>query len=147
LFARGVDHGSASHATLPNSAFNGTLSHWLPSLWSRVVVVGQLVRFTVIANSEPDHPGRANQRSFASDDRRSICSSAYFGVGHEPEPLSDMRSPDARSRDTDWREGVTFSFQVILNKVEPPVGNRCFNLFTKDNWRSLRPYKMEPMRP
>jgi hypothetical protein len=70
-----------------------------------------------------------------------------IGVGHEPESLPDVRSPDARSRETDWREGVTFSFQVILNKVEPPVGNRCFNLFTKHDWRSLCPYKMEPMRP
>jgi hypothetical protein len=68
---------------------------------------------------------------------------SVVGVGHEPEPLSDMRSPDARSRDTDWREGVTFSFQVILNKVEPPVVNRCFNLLTKHCRRSDCPYKME----
>jgi hypothetical protein len=70
-----------------------------------------------------------------------------LGLGHEPESLPDMRSPDARSRDTDCPEGVTFTFQVILNKVEPAVVNRCINLFTKDDWRSLAPYKMEPMRP
>ena len=45
----GVPH-DASHATLPNSAFSGTLSHWLPSLWSRVVVVGQLTCCACIGN-------------------------------------------------------------------------------------------------
>ena len=48
----GVPH-DASHATLPNSAFSGTLSHWLPSLWSRVVVVGQLDNFDT-PNSVPN---------------------------------------------------------------------------------------------
>jgi len=142
-----------SHTVLPSSEFNSTLSHWLPSFQSRVVVVGHLVAFAITANDviairlDPV-PSRSPMRCFiakcASTD---LLSSLLTGVGHEPEPLSDVRSPDARSRDTDCPEGVAFAFQVILNKVEPPVGNRCINLFTKDDWRSLGPYKMEPMRP
>lgn len=53
----------------------------------------------------------------------------------DPEPLADVRSTDARSRDTDRPEGVADSFQVVLYKVEPAVANRFFNLLTKDDWR------------
>ena len=53
----GVPH-DASHATLPNSAFNGTLSHWLPSLWSLVVVVGQLDRFALVPSGQLSPPNR-----------------------------------------------------------------------------------------
>jgi hypothetical protein len=56
-----------------------------------------------------------------------------LGVGNEPQPLTAMWSADARSRDTCRCNGVAFSFQVSLNKVEPSVPNRCFNLLTKDN--------------
>jgi hypothetical protein len=56
-----------------------------------------------------------------------------LGVGHEPQSLSDVRSADARSRHTDRPAGVVFTFQVSLNKVEPSVVNRCFNLFSKDD--------------
>jgi hypothetical protein len=70
-----------------------------------------------------------------------------FGVSHEPEPLSDVRRPDARSRDTNRPAGVTFCFQVRLNKVEPSVVNRCVNLLTKDNVRSALADKVEPDRP
>jgi hypothetical protein len=34
-----------------------------------------------------------------------------------------------------------------LNKVEPSVVNRCFNLFTKDNVRSALADEVEPGRP
>jgi hypothetical protein len=34
-----------------------------------------------------------------------------------------------------------------LNKVEPTVVNRCFNLFTKDNVRSALADEVEPDRP
>lgn len=68
-------------------------------------------------------------------------------VGHEPKAVSDVERADARRRNTDRPNGVGFSFQVILNKIEPSVFNRCINLFTKDDWRSQGPYKMEPIRP
>jgi len=70
-----------------------------------------------------------------------------FGVGHEPQSLSDVRRPDAASRETNRPAGVTFSLQVRLNKVEPSVVNRCFNLFTKDNWRAALADEVEPDRP
>jgi len=61
--------------------------------------------------------------------------------------LPDVRCPDAASRQTTRPDGVTFSFQVIANKVEPAVGNRCFNLFTKDDWRAALADEPEPVRP
>ena len=57
-------------------------------------------------------------------------------VGHEPQSLSDVRSTDARNRDTGSREGVADSFHVSLNKVEPAMPNCSFNLFTKDDRRA-----------
>jgi hypothetical protein len=69
------------------------------------------------------------------------------GVGHEPHSLSNVRRPDARSRETDRPDGVTFSFQVILNKIEPPVANRCFNLFPHDDRRAALLEEPEPTGP
>jgi hypothetical protein len=57
------------------------------------------------------------------------------------------RIADARSRETDRPEGVAFSFQVRLNKVEPAVPNRCFNLLTKDNVRLALLDDVEPCGP
>jgi len=73
--------------------------------------------------------------------------SIVFGVGHEPQSLSDVRCPDAASRQTNRPAGVTFSFQVSLNKIEPSVLNRCFNLLTKDDSRAALADKIEPDRP
>jgi hypothetical protein len=58
-----------------------------------------------------------------------------------------MRRPDARSRYTDRPAGVVFSFQIRLNKIEPSVVNRCFNLFTKDNSRSALADEIKPDWP
>lgn len=68
-------------------------------------------------------------------------------VGHEPESLSDVERADARSRETTRPDGVVFRFQVIAKTVEPPVGNRAFNLFTKDDWRSALAEEVVPRRP
>jgi hypothetical protein len=61
--------------------------------------------------------------------------------------VPDVRSADARSRKTDRRKGVADSFQVILNNVKPAMGNRCFNLFTKNCLRPTLSDEMEPGRP
>ena len=73
--------------------------------------------------------------------------SRVVGVSHEPQPLSDVRCADARSRQTDRPDGVSFSFHVILNKVEPSVPKRCFNLLTKDSDRSALADEIEPDGP
>ena len=69
-----------------------------------------------------------------------MLSSPTHGVvhpfGNKPEPLPNVRCPDARSRQTDRPDGVAFSLQVIANKVKPAVPNRCFNLLTKEDWRA-----------
>ena len=58
-----------------------------------------------------------------------------------------MRCPDARSRETDRPDGVAFAFQVIANKVEPSVSNRCFNLLTKEDWRAALADEAMPRWP
>ena len=74
-----------------------------------------------------------------------------ISVGHplrnKPNPLSDVRSADARSRDTDRPDGVTDTFHVIRYSVEPAVSNRCFNLLTKDDWRATLADKSMPGWP
>jgi hypothetical protein len=68
-------------------------------------------------------------------------------VGHEPNPLSHVRRADTASRQTGMPDCVVDSFQVRLNKVEPPVPNRCFNLFAKDDRRAALLDEPEPMGP
>jgi hypothetical protein len=73
--------------------------------------------------------------------------SDLWGLRHEVQSVSDMRRTDARSRDTDSPEAVTFSLHVMLNKIEPSVFNCAFNLFAKDNVRSALLNKFEPCWP
>jgi hypothetical protein len=58
-----------------------------------------------------------------------------------------MRRADARSRYTCRPAGVAFTFQIRLNKIEPSVVNRCFNLLTKDDSRAALADEIEPDRP
>ena len=48
--------------------------------------------------------------------------SKTWGVGHEEQPLADVRRPTARSTQIRTPDGVTRSFQVQVNKIEPPEG-------------------------
>jgi hypothetical protein len=59
-----------------------------------------------------------------------------FGLGHEVKPLPDVRRPDARSAQIGRPEGVSRSFHVSVNKVEPSEARFASNLLAKDNWRS-----------
>lgn len=95
------------------------------SFQSRVVVVTQ-----------PDNCATIGKplRGFSTSCPR-FSASLALGAGHEVDSLSDVRRTDARSRDTDRCEGVTDSFHVSLNKVEPTVSNCRLNLLTKDDCR------------
>ena len=95
-------------------------------LLSFAVVVGQLagMHFAKAFRNDP-----LNCPWLAS------LSGTVNGVGHEPQPLADVRGADARSRNTGRREGVADSFHVSLNKVEPSEAVIARNLFTKDNRR------------
>jgi hypothetical protein len=61
-----------------------------------------------------------------------------IGVGHpdEPESLSDVRRPDARSAQISRPDGVARCFQVSLYKVEPIEAVLARNLLSKDDWRA-----------
>jgi hypothetical protein len=68
-------------------------------------------------------------------------------VGDEPKPVPDVRGADARSRQYRRPDGVTFSLQISLNKIEPAVSNRRFNLFTKYCCRAALSDEAEPDGP
>ena len=57
------------------------------------------------------------------------------GVGHPVEPVSNVRSTDARRRERDCPEGVIHGFHVSLYKVDPrPCVSAC-NLLSNDDCR------------
>ena len=73
--------------------------------------------------------------------------SLTVGDGHEVEALADVRSTDARRAQIRRPEGVTRSFQVSRNKVEPPEAIRARNLLSKDDWRAALADEPEPLGP
>jgi hypothetical protein len=74
-------------------------------------------------------------------------SSRPRGVGHEDNAVTGVRGADARSREYRRPAGVTDSFQVSENKVEPRPSSRAFNLFPKDRVRAMLADVPEPGRP
>jgi hypothetical protein len=77
--------------------------------------------------------------------------SCACGVVHpfsnKPEPLSDVRRPDARSAQIASPDGVTRCFHVSVYKVEPAEAVLARNLFSKDDCRLADADEMEPRRP
>jgi hypothetical protein len=69
------------------------------------------------------------------------------GVGHEEQPVPDVRCANAVCAQYRRRNGVAFRFQVCRNKVEPAVSNRRINLFSKDDWRAALADEPKPFRP
>jgi hypothetical protein len=85
-----------------------------------------------------------------------ICSGVFgvavswtCGVGQPdpPQPLSDVRSAEARSAQIDRPEGVIRSFQVSRNKVEPLEAVAARNLLSKDRCRAALRDETEELRP
>jgi hypothetical protein len=70
-----------------------------------------------------------------------------FGVGHPPQPLPSVRSPDAASRQIRRRNGVTCSFQVSVNMIEPSESSRSCNLLAKHCCRVALADETEERRP
>jgi hypothetical protein len=69
------------------------------------------------------------------------------GVGHEVDPLPDVRSADARRAQIRRPNGVTRSFQISRNSVEPREAICARNLLSKDDWRAALADEPEPFRP
>jgi hypothetical protein len=69
------------------------------------------------------------------------------GVGHEPQSLSLVRCADARSAQIRRPDGVTASFQVSENKVEPLEAKPARNLLSKEDWRATLADECEPCWP
>ena len=62
--------------------------------------------------------------------------SCAIGVGHEPEPLPDVRRADARSAQIGGPEAYPISFQVSAYSGEPLPAILARNLFSKDHCRA-----------
>src|SRR5690349_19637763 len=58
-----------------------------------------------------------------------------------------MWRTDARSAQIRRPDGVTASFQVSVNRVEPTKSVDARNLFSKDDWRATLADECEPCRP
>ena len=71
-----------------------------------------------------------------------------LGVGtDEIKSLPPVRRADTARSKYRLPNGVTFSFQVSLNKVEPAESNRCRNLLSKHDWRAALVNESLPYRP
>jgi hypothetical protein len=68
-------------------------------------------------------------------------------VGHEVQSLPDVRRPEARSAQIRRPDGVTRSFQVRRNNVEPSKAVFGRNLLAKDCVRAALANEPEPCRP
>jgi hypothetical protein len=82
--------------------------------------------------------GLARCRSLYASGSRALDSfaSLAFGVGHEEQPVPEVRRASARSRQNRRPDGVAAALQSIRHKVEPSVANRSINLLSKNDWRA-----------
>jgi hypothetical protein len=69
------------------------------------------------------------------------------GVGHPEEALADVGGADAVCAQYRRPAGVTFSFQVCENSIDPSEANRSRNLFAKDCVRATLADEPKPLRP
>jgi len=69
------------------------------------------------------------------------------GLGHEPEPLPLVRSPDAVCAQFNRPNGVRLRFQVCRHKVEPAVPSCVCNLLAKDSLRAALADEPKPRWP
>jgi len=70
-----------------------------------------------------------------------------LGVAHEVQSLPDVRRPEARSAGIRRPDGVTRSFQVSRNNVEPSKPVFARNLLAKDCVRRALANEPEPCGP
>jgi hypothetical protein len=68
----------------------------------------------------------------ASPDFSQGLESNACGLGHEVQSLPDVRRPEARSAQIRRPDGVTRSFQISRNNVEPSEAVFGRNLLAKD---------------
>jgi hypothetical protein len=80
-------------------------------------------------------------------DSSEFPSSTAVGLGHEEEPLSDVRRARARSWGITRPDGVVDSLQVRRNNVEPRPASRTRNLFAKNDVRATLADEPEPCGP
>lgn len=69
------------------------------------------------------------------------------GVGHPVKTVAPVRRAETRRAKTERPDGVSCSFQVSVNKVEPSASVTGRNLLAKDNARAALADEMEPVRP
>jgi len=87
--------------------------------------------------------------AFFRSRKRSGVPPASFaaGVAHEEDALSDVRCPDARSRQIGSPECKTSDFQVSLNSGQPYNASLARNLLSKEDWNFRVLDEVEEGRP
>jgi hypothetical protein len=83
----------------------------------------------------------------ASGPRSHWFASKACGVAHEEQPLSEMRSANARRWKIRRPDGVSLLLQISRNSVEPPEPICARNLLSKDDWRAALADEPKPRRP
>lgn len=92
-----------------------------------------------------DRAARSN--AFASDTAPFASDAAGVGHGNKVESLSDVPRTDARSAQIDRCKGVTRTFHVRVNKVEPIEAVLARNLFAKHDARAALRDEVVEERP
>jgi hypothetical protein len=110
--------------------------------------VGQLDSCACRFKDVSDTPHAPFSAALRSKNRSGVPpASAAAGVAHEVQSLSDVRRADARSADIRCPDGVTRSFHVSVNSVEPTETVLARNLLSKDDRRLAELDEMEPCGP
>jgi hypothetical protein len=73
--------------------------------------------------------------------------SLTVGVGHEPEPLSDVECARARTAQIGACCAIGQCFKVSANTREPCPSSLARNLLSKDNWRAALANEAAELRP
>jgi hypothetical protein len=146
-FCAGVPAIGVGHPA--NAAALGTSLGFSPvpalAFQSSAKGVGQPVRHATAAKSGPWL--RIASSNPPSNVRTPFSASAAVGVGHPVEPVSDVRSTDARRRERDRPDPVSQAFQVILYKVDPSICVFARNLLSKDDCRAALADEPVEVRP
>jgi hypothetical protein len=112
---------SAKFVPLPSRSHSRCIASGdLRAMFSSVTLGdGQVAKWhTTVSFDSPPPPPDSLNISFLAASGCSVLIEA-LGVGHKVQSLPDVRSTEARSAGIDRPDGVTRSFQVRRNKVEP----------------------------
>jgi len=134
------------------ACISGELSNTGPASFpSRLEGVAQLASCACSDRLVSDIPSRdpwAAARLLRARNCSAVPPASWLaGVAHPVQSLSDMRRADARSAQIRRPDGVTRSFQVSENNVEPLEASWARNLLSNDDCRAELADESEELGP